>query len=819
MITAEFARTAGTQTLKLDKPIPMGSFTESNAVCCTHIARVWLEVGNDKCFHTFLIAPVEGDPQIFLGRPWARKRCPEILELFENFGKQTPKNLRLSGGGVFYIPNQREETRKEHSCNPHTCLICRKTQLKEILREKEWQEGRAERLRILFTTLDAIQDAEETLQEGRILRAAVEGNAGVRGLGGNKEGWEASIPEEFRRYNPTVFSDKPLRFDQIRRPEFEVVLKLKDGEQLQKRKPYELQPHQLRNLRQLIEQEVATGVYTRSMAPHAAPVFFVTDPGSKQERLVVDYRELNAKMDRNAYPLPRINTILEWAADRLAGSTEKEEDSGYESMEESIPVRTRNRANRGNPGKDVYISIFDIRSAFQNLPLARESRSLTAFVTPFGSFEYNVMPMGLGIAPSVWQRYADTVFAPLLHEAMKIYVDDAIIISHSREDHVRHVEQFLGICEREQLRIKPHKAHFFKKEVEFLGFKLSAGKGIRMLEDKLQGIREWPAPRGVRDLRGFLGLIGFYQNYILHFSDLCAPLTDLLKKEAVWDWTPERERAFLEIKRRFSQDVFLSSFQPWKKTQLATDASDVAFGGVIEQQDEEGNWRPLIMFSQKFKDAEKNWDTADKELFAIVHAFRKYGKWLGCTEEPILVRSDHRNLTKFLFSTNLLKSHDGRLGRWALELAPHNFIIEYLEGEKNVVPDALSRYGLEESVDLPASQLLPAARFTKKTLARIDDWFRQEKDYQGIRKRLEASFSSRHPRDNLPLREVWAEREQKLNDSELPSSSLDPRARMAGPQRKEFGERYRTNHPEASMVEVPKHLIRQGKDTRGLGSA
>jgi hypothetical protein len=737
------------ETIPLKKAIRLGSVKENHAMTLRTAVDIRHRIARKRTSHRFILAPLQGEPQIICGRPWMRTHCPELLDTIVNYGKK--QKPTISGGGEQKPLLTQKQARVLH-------LFHTRSQVCEAL---DWWEE----------------------QEAMVARVATGGDPGIRGLTGNKEGWEDTIPPEFKKYSQTVFSDRVLQERAPPRPGFECKITLKEGETLKKQDYYQLPPHQLANLKALIDNEIASGISVPSSAPHASPGFFVTDPGSKQERWVVNYQELNAKSLKDAYPLPRINTIIE----RASGSR--------------------------------YISVVDVSKAFSMIPMHPDSQSLTAYTTPFGMFEYTSMPMGLANAPSIWQRFLNSILGPLLHDICFAYVDDIVIFSETREQHILDCKKVLDVLEQHGLHLKPHKCQWFREEVEFLGFTIVAGRGVRMSDDKLQGIRDMERPRRVKDLRMLLGTLGFYDKFIPHYSDYTACMTDLLKKDVPWEWKEDpHERAFQKLKESFCKDVFLVAADPEKPYRLSTDASDVAYAGKIEQQDELGNWRPVLMFSHKFKDGEKGWDGPDKELYAIVHAFTTYRRWLSQPKHTVEVYSDHRNLAKFMFTSNLLKSHDGRLGRWWQELSQCNFVINYTPGTENVVPDFLSRYNLEDSVDLDPSQLLPAHRFSPKALADIDAWFRSAKDAEGIRKRLETSFSLRPDNDNSAMRKLLESK--KLNDSSDPvPTPTDASVNMAPKARLDFLRRYVEEYPSARLIELGRrYLDGNGENHRwGLG--
>jgi hypothetical protein len=556
----------------------------------------------------------------------------------------------------------------------------------------------------------AIDECLQEKEADAYIRKTLE-DPGVRGLTGNREGWLETIPREFRHYANTVFSDEAANELPKHRAHHDCKIELREGETLKQSKLYDMSRAELEQLKKLLDLELQRGFIRPSESNSSAPVFFVRDPSSGtrsgQLRLVVDYRDLNSKIKLDEYPIPLTRTVM----NDLAGAD--------------------------------WITSFDVRSGFANLRVAPGHEKLTAFKTFYGLYEYTVMPMGLATAPSIFQRFINSILNPYLGIFCHAYLDDVVIFTRgSLDKHREHVSQILSLFKQNELRLKPHKCKWFRKEVDFLGFNVVCHKGVRMAADKIQALRDMKPPRGVNDLRSLLGAFGFYDKLIPHYSDTVACLNDLLKKDTPWSWPPDgpQQRAFQKLLASVRDDVYLRAFDPEKQIRLSTDASDVAYAGMIEQEFPDG-WHPILFFHHKFKDGEKGWDGPDKELYAIVYAFSHYRHFLAQPKFPVQVFSDHRNLAKFMFSTNLLKSHDGRLGRWWETLSQCNFQIQYLPGKDNVIPDFLSRYGYEASAELPTRTLLAESRFSPKALADIQNWFKNSKVTPNIREMLEKRFA------------------------------------------------------------------------------
>jgi len=163
----------------------------------------------------------------------------------------------------------------------------------------------------------------------------------------------------------------------------------------------------------------------------------------------------------------------------------------------------------------------------------------------------------------------------------------------------------------------------------------------------------------------------------------------LTKKEAgkEWTWNPEAETAFKELKQRFTTAPVLAHFDASKLVIIETDASDFAIGAVLSQRDEENRLHPVVFHSRKFQPAEINYEIHDKELLAVVDAFKHWRQYCEGVTHQVQVYSDHQNLEYFT-TTKVLNR---RQARWAEELADIDFRIYYRPGTQNGKPDALSR--------------------------------------------------------------------------------------------------------------------------------
>jgi len=162
-------------------------------------------------------------------------------------------------------------------------------------------------------------------------------------------------------------------------------------------------------------------------------------------------------------------------------------------------------------------------------------------------------------------------------------------------------------------------------EVEFLGYVIGRN-GIRISDEKVQAVLDWKTPRSLTEVQSFLGFANFYQRFILNYSRVARPLTELTKKESrkEWAWNQEAETAFRKLKHRFTTAPILAHFEPKKPVIIEMDTSDFALGAVLSQQSEEGRLHPVAFHSRKFQPTEINNEIHDKELLAIVDAFKHW---------------------------------------------------------------------------------------------------------------------------------------------------------------------------------------------------
>lgn len=229
----------------------------------------------------------------------------------------------------------------------------------------------------------------------------------------------------------------------------------------------------------------------------------------------------------------------------------------------------------------------DLRAGYNNVRIKEGDKYKAAFAVPGTQgkppqlYEPMVMFFGLCNSPATFQRMMNTIFADMLEEGwVVIYMDDILIFSDNPDVHRERTRRILQRLQQHDLYLKPEKCFFDVEEVEFLGL-LIRPHYVKMDPTKLDGIRNWPTPTTVKQVRAFIGFGNFYRKFIDHFSDLARPLIDLTKKDMRWDWTPERDRAFRTLKQKFTAAPVLLMPDDAHPFSLGADASKFATGAVL----------------------------------------------------------------------------------------------------------------------------------------------------------------------------------------------------------------------------------------------
>ena len=424
-------------------------------------------------------------------------------------------------------------------------------------------------------------------------------------------------------------------------------------------------PNQIEEVKLHIKKLLQQGVIRPSTSPYGAAVVLVRKKDNTL-RLCVDYRQLNLKTIKDAFPIPRIEEAL----DALHGAS--------------------------------YFSTLDLAQGFYQVKMDEQDRQKTAFrVGPLGLYEFIRMPFGLCNSPSTFQRLMEACLGDKNFEILLLYLDDILVFSKSFEEHLQRLEIVFNRLRSHGLKIKPSKCQFFHKEVKYLGHIVS-GEGVKVDPDKIAVIKDWKTPESEKELRSFLGLAGYYRKFIKGFSQIASPLHATLSKQENKNtgkkistkqipfkkkWNSKCSIAFENLKSCLMSTPILGFPDFRSPFILETDASFDGLGAVLSQQQESG--KVVIAYaSRSLRPGEKNmsnYSSLKLELlalkWAITEKFRDY--LLG---SKFAVYTDNNPLS--YFKTSKLAANELR---WASELAQFDFSIKYRSGKLNRNADSLSR--------------------------------------------------------------------------------------------------------------------------------
>lgn len=342
-------------------------------------------------------------------------------------------------------------------------------------------------------------------------------------------------------------------------------------------------------------------------------------------------------------------------------------------------------------GAKVF-SKLDLRAGYHQLRMRPEDVEKTAFQTHSGQFEYVVMPFGLTNAPATFQGAMNSIFAAQLRKSVLIFFDDILVYSTSVEQHLQHLKEVFLILRSNSFFVKKSKCAFFTSRIEYLGHFISA-QGVSTDPAKVQVVQDWPVPSNVKQLRGFLGLTGYYRRFIKSYSIIASPLTDLLKKDG-FIWSENALQAFDQLKQAMIQAPVLAIPDLSKQFLVETDASNTGIGAVLLQ---EGH--PIAFISKVLSPRNRLLSVYDRELLALVHAVTKWHQYLSI--QPFTILTDQHSL-KYLLEQRLSTPAQYR---WVTKLMGLSYVIHYKKGKENVAADALSRATHGELLQLTVSSI------------------------------------------------------------------------------------------------------------------
>ena len=340
-------------------------------------------------------------------------------------------------------------------------------------------------------------------------------------------------------------------------------------------------------------------------------------------------------------------------------------------------------------------SIMDLECGYWQIPIKKEDRVKTAFITADGVFQFICMPFGLCTAPSTFQRTMDLVLGGLRWSVCLVYLDDIIVYARNTEEHRQRLVMVLSALRKANLKLKLAKCRFAEKEITALGHRISA-EGVRPDPDKVRAVKEFPGlPTSgkradlVKWVKSFLGLVSYYRRFFPGFAEVAKPLMDLTKDKTLFIWGASHQKSFDELKERLANAAVLAYPDYSLEFEIHPDACGYGVGAVLVQR-QMGEERPLAFASRIMTASERNYSITEKECLALVWAVKKFRFFIW--GRPIRIVTDHHALCWLQSKKDLA----GRLSRWAMQLMEYKYTIAHKDGRLHADADALSRYPLAE---------------------------------------------------------------------------------------------------------------------------
>ncbi len=410
-------------------------------------------------------------------------------------------------------------------------------------------------------------------------------------------------------------------------------------------RPYRTSPLVADELKKQVTEMLKHDIVRKSSSAWAAPVVMVKKSDGTT-RFCVDYTKLNNEVKKDAFAIPRVDDNLE----RLA--------------------------------KGRYFTVLDLASGFWQIPMEESAKEKLAFITPFGNYEWNVLPFGFTNAPAIFQRAISETLDDLLYQCCLVYIDDIAIFSDTFEQHLLDCEKVFRRLQDFRWKVKIQKCQFAKEEVDYLGHKVTHGT-ISPLERNLEKLKKMKKPATPEDLRSLLGFTGYYKTFIQGYDYVVKPLRKLMMEE--WNWTQEVEEAYNNLLAALTSRPILHLPDPDLPFIVKADTSGYAWGAALVQQ-QDGKEFPVAYASGNLTQHQKNWATWKRECYGAIQAILLWQHHL--LDKKFTLITDHQALTSILDPS---KKFPAIIARWIVALAPFQFEIVHRPGSQLVIEDSLSR--------------------------------------------------------------------------------------------------------------------------------
>eukprot|EP00253_Pinus_taeda_P033278 PITA_33278 len=380
------------------------------------------------------------------------------------------------------------------------------------------------------------------------------------------------------------------------------------GASLPNKAAYRMSPKDNEEIRKQVQELLDKGLIRESLSLCAVPIVLAPKKGGEW-RMCTDSRAINKITIRYRFPLPRMDDMM----DCLSGA--------------------------------AYFSKIDLKSGYHQKRIREGDEWKTAFKMNEGLYEWLVMPFGLSNSPSTFMRLMNEMLKEYIGKFVIVYLDDILIFSKTREEHLRHVRRELEKLQQNKLLINLKKCTFLQRELIYLGFVIAKNE----LKMDPTAIVNWQSPKNLFEVRSFHGLASFYRKFIRDFSRICAPMLETIKKASQpFRWTEAAKKSFQLLKRKITEIPILRLPDFQKLFQVHCDASGTAIGAMLSQEE-----RPVAFFSEKL--------------------------------------NENNSALQYVMQQNKINH---KHAKWVEYLQSFNFVLKHISGQANKVADALSRKSL-----------------------------------------------------------------------------------------------------------------------------
>ena len=332
---------------------------------------------------------------------------------------------------------------------------------------------------------------------------------------------------------------------------------------------------------------------------------------SGKVRICVDMKPLNENVMREFHPLPAVDETLA----QLSGAR----------------IFTKLDANAG----------------FWQILLAKESRPLTTFITPFGRYQFNALPFGITSAPELFQKRMNALLSNL--KGVLCLMDDVLVYGKDQREHDKGLEAVLQWIEAAGMTLNHDKCEVSETQLKFLGHIIDQS-GVRADPAKTEAIIQMSAPQNVAEVRRFIGMAKQLSKFIPNCANLLHPLTVLLSKKNVWTWGSSQEEAYTTLKDKLSKLTTLTLYNPTANIKLSADASSYGLGAVLLQETN-NEWQPVAYGSRTMTETERRYTQIEKEALSLTWAAEKFSMYL--LGRSFHMETDHKPLVPLLSTKSL----------------------------------------------------------------------------------------------------------------------------------------------------------------------